>query len=277
MEVRRLGQQIGAEITGVDVRTMDDATFAKIYQAWLDYNVIAVRDQHLTLDDFRKYSERFGVLHPHYKTTAHHQEHPEITIMGINKFDADGKLNIKIYARGAKGFHTDAAYDKNPPKATQLYGLAIPSRGGDTHFASLYAAREAIPQHLVDRLQGLSGAYVLGGPKRTVAMSDEERKAKIVLHKILTEHPETGRKVLYFDPTKILYIDGLGAAENEALVKELTGYMLQTEGLYSHKWVKGDIVIWDNRCSLHKAGGDYPPEEDRIHWRCTINDYAKAH
>ena len=85
--------------------------------------------------------------------------------------------------------------------------------------------------------------------------------------------PETGRKALYFDPGKILSIDGLDAAESDAIIDELTERMIQPEGEYRHRWRNGDIVIWDNRCSYHKAAGDYPPEEDRIHWRVSIKEH----
>jgi taurine dioxygenase len=143
-----LGEQIGAVITGVDVRTLDDAGFARIYRAWLDYNVIAVRDQSLTEQEFLTYSRRFGKLHPHPSKNTRHPDYPEITLLGANKFGPDGKLNTTIYRRGSLGFHTDGAYNPEPFKATQLYALAIPSRGGDTLFASGYAAYDALPQRL---------------------------------------------------------------------------------------------------------------------------------
>ena len=140
VEIRRLGEQIGVEVTGVDVKSLDEAGFAPIYRAWLDHNVMVVRDQHLTLDEFLRYSRRFGIVVPHPSKSTRHPEVPEITLLGVNKFNADGTLNQAIYRRGAEGWHTDGAYDAEPFKATQLYGLAIPSRGGDTLFASGYAA-----------------------------------------------------------------------------------------------------------------------------------------
>src|SRR5207237_8048428 len=91
---------------------------------------------------------------------------------------------------------------------------------------------------------------------------------------IIRRHAETARKGLCFDPGKILRSEGVEAGESDELIDELTGYMIQSAGEYRHKWRKGDIVIWDNRCSYHKAAGDYPPDEDRIHWRVSINDYG---
>jgi len=275
MEIRRLGEQIGAEITGVDVRTLSEGTFARIYQAWLDYNVIAVRDQHLSIDEFLAYSRRFGGLQTHYKKNANHTEHPELTVMGVDKFRPDGSLDLGIYARGGIGFHTDGAYDAEPFKATQLYALAIPSRGGDTYFASMYAAYNALPQALRRRLEGVHATYLVGRHRNDPAPpTDEELRTKGVSHPILGKHRETGRNVLYFDATKVMRIEGMSTAESDALVDELESYVVQPAGRYTHKWVKGDVVIWDNRCSFHKAAADYPPEEDRIHWRVSIKEPA---
>jgi taurine dioxygenase len=275
IQVRRLGKQIGAEIHGVDVKTLDDAGFAAIYRAWLDHNVVVVPDQHLEIADFLRYSRRFGVIHPHPSKSTRHPDHPEITLLGVNKFGPDGALDQAIYRRGAEGWHTDGAYDAEPFKATQLYALAVPSRGGDTLFASMYAAYDALPDALKRRVDKLVGAYVYGGRrKKTALLNPEDRDKKPALHRIVRTHPETGRKGLYFDPGKILRIEGLGENESDALIEELTRYMVQPGAEYHHKWRKGDIVIWDNRCSYHKAAGDYPPEEDRIHWRVSIKERA---
>jgi len=171
--------------------------------------------------------------------------------------------------------HTDGAYDQAPFKATQLYALAVPSTGGDTLFASMYAAYEALPSRLKQRLEGRHGVFTYGGRRKATALlNEEDRDWKPVLHPIIRVHPETGRKALYFDPGKILRIDELEEQESDALIVELTERMIQPDGQYRHRWRKGDVVIWDNRCSYHKAAGDYPPEEDRIHWRVSIKERA---
>ncbi|HXJ83275.1 MAG TPA: TauD/TfdA family dioxygenase [Candidatus Methylomirabilis sp.] len=273
MEIRRVGQQIGAEITGVDVKTLDDAGFAAIYRAWLDYNVVVVTDQKLEIEDFLRYSRRFGIVHPHPSKMTRHPDHPEITLLGVNKFEPDGALNVAIYRRGAEDWHTDGAYDQEPFKATQLYALAVPSMGGDTLFASMYAAYAALPERLKQQLDGRQGVFTYGGRRKATALLNEEDRAWTpVCHPIVRTHPETGRKALYFDPGKILRIEGLDVEESDALIEELTARMIQPEGQYRHHWRKGDVVIWDNRCSYHKAAADYPPEEDRIHWRVSIKE-----
>ena len=277
IEVRRLGPQIGVEVRGVDVKTLDDAGFATLYRAWLDGNILVVPDQELEIEDFLRYSRRFGVVVPHPSKMTRHPDYPEITMLGINKFKDTGELDQAVYRRGAEGWHTDGAYDQEPFKATQLYAVAVPSRGGDTLFASMYAAYDALPARLRERLDGRMGAFTYGGRRKATALlNPEDRDWVPVFHPIIRAHPETGRKGLFFDPGKILRIEGLPAEESDALIDELTGYMIQPDGQYRHRWRKGDIVIWDNRCSYHKAAGDYPPEEDRIHWRVSIKDRADA-
>ena len=149
MNIRPVGEQIGVEVTGVDVKTMSDEDFGKIYQAWIDHNVMVVKAQELTIPEFLTYSRRFGIVNPHPSKSTRHPDYPDITLLGTNKFDAEGKLNQAIYRRGAEGWHTDGAYDEVPFKGTQLYAIAIPDSGGDTLFASGYAAYEAMPEPLV--------------------------------------------------------------------------------------------------------------------------------
>ena len=276
VQIRKVGPRIGVEVSGVDLRTLDDAGFAAIYQAWLDYNVLVVTDQELTIHEFMAYSRRFGVVSPHPSKTTRHPDLPEITLLGTGKFNADGSLNNAIYRRGAEGWHTDGGYDDIPFKATQLFALAIPESGGDTLFASGYAAYEAMPRRLKQRLEGVVGAFTYGGRTKAQALlNPEDRDRAPALHPIIRTHGETGRQSMYFDPGKILYIQGAEQAESDDLISELTELMIQPDGGYRHKWRVGDVVIWDNRCSYHKAAGDYPPEQDRIHWRTSIKEPAQ--
>ncbi len=275
VEINRLGPQIGVEVRGVDVKTMDEGTWNRIYRAWLDCNVLCVRGQELTIPDFIAYSERFGPVTPHPSKSTRHPEHPKITMLGIDKYDARGNLRQEIYRRGAEGWHTDGAYNQAPFKATQLYAVAVPSRGGNTLFANGYAAYDALPARLKARLDGVIGAFSYGGRRgRSKLLNPEDQDWAPVYHPIVRVHPETGRKSLYFDPGKIVDFVGVERDEGDEIIAELTARMIVPNGEYHHKWEKGDIVIWDNRCSYHKAAGDYPPEEDRIHWRVSINDFG---
>ena len=272
VQVQRLGPQIGAEITGVDVRELDDAAFGVIYQAWLDHNVAVIPGQDLTIEQFLAYSRRFGHITPHPSKATRHPDLPEITLLGANKFNPDGTLNTAIYRRGAEGWHTDGAYDAVPFKATQLYALAIPSTGGDTLFANMYAAYDALPQRLRQRLHGVNGAFTYGG----------RRKRRCSTPRTATAPPSSTRSSA--PTTKPAANRSISTPEKSSTStapprrkrrpdRRLTGYMIQPEAENRHKWRVGDIVIWDNRCSVHKAAGDYPPEEDRIHWRVSIKDH----
>jgi taurine dioxygenase len=275
VQIREVGPRIGVEVSGVDLRTLDEAGFAPIYQAWLDHNVLVVKGQELTIQEFLAYSRRFGIVSPHPSKSTRHPDLPEITMLGTGKFNPDGSLNQAIYRRGAEGWHTDGAYDTVPFNATQLYALAIPDTGGDTLFASAYAAYDAMPERLKQRLEGVQGAFNYGGRKQSQALlNPEDRNRPPAFHPIIRTHSETGRKSLYFDPGKILYIQGAEKAESDALIDELTALMIQPDGEYRHRWSVGDVVIWDNRCSYHKAAGDYPPDQDRIHWRTSIKEPA---
>lgn len=280
MEIRCLGDGIGAEVTGTDVTTLDDAGFAAIYRAWLDHNVVCVRDQSLDPAQFLAYSRRFGRLVPHASRTTQHPEHPEITLLGVNKFNPDGTINNKIYRRGASNFHTDGNFEEEPYKATQLYCRAVPSRGGDTYFASMYTAYEMLPAALKKALEGRHGVYIYGG-RRTeynpLLTREDFDNRKPVRHLLLGTHRETGKRVLYFDSVKISHIEGMGRDESDALIDELAGCMTPRGAQYTHEWRVGDLVVWDNRSSYHKAAGDYPPEEERIHWRVSIKEPGPAH
>ena len=273
LNIRPMGPHTGGEITGVDVKQLDDASFAPIYQAWLQYGVTVVRDQELEIEDFLRYSRRFGVITPHPSKSTRHPDYPDVTMLGTDKFRVDGSLDQAIYRRGAEGFHTDGAYDEIPFKATKLYALAVPSTGGETYFSSMYMAYEALPNRLKTLLEGRNGAFTYGGRTgQTALLNPEDRQEPPAFHPMIRTHSETGRKSLYFDPGKILYIEDLGPTQSDEVIDELVERMIVPDAGSTHQWRAGDMVIWANRCLVHKAAGDYPPEEDRIHWRVSIKE-----
>jgi taurine dioxygenase len=278
MKIERPDPRIGAIATEVDVRSLSGADWNALYRAWLDGIVLVVRGQTLTMEEFLAYSRRFGRLKPHRVRKTRHAQHPELTVMGLGTRKPDGEVDQAIYNRGG-GWHTDSPWDTEICKATQLYGVAIPSRGGDTLFASMYDAYEALPDSLKKRIDGLRAEHVYGGRARkgNELLEPEDRDLPPAVHPMVRVHEETGRKSLYANPTHFLRVQGMPDAEGERLLEELTGYMVSTPAQYRHKWAVGDIVIWDNRCALHRATGGYPIEEQRIHWRVTImQDAATA-
>ncbi|MDI1285988.1 MAG: TauD/TfdA family dioxygenase [Reyranella sp.] len=278
MKIDRPHPKIGAIANDVDVRTLSDADWKSLYDAWLDSVVLVVRGQTLTIDDFLAYSRRFGRLKPHRVKKTRHADYPELTVMGLGTRKPDGKVDKTIYDRGG-GWHTDSPWDTEICKGTQLYALAIPSIGGDTLFASMYEAYDALPDTLKKRIEGLKAEHAYGGRGRrgNELLDPEDRQRPPAVHPVVRTHEETGRKSLYANPYHILRFQGLAETESEALIDELAGHMTSTPAQYRHKWQVGDIVLWDNRCALHSATGSYPIDEKRIHWRTTImQDPAEA-
>ena len=269
--------RIDALITGVDLRTATAAEWDEVYATWLERCIIAVRGQRLTKEEFLACARRFGRVKPHRVRRTRDPQHPEITLMGVGGSRAGDKAAAYILSRG-QTWHTDSAWDTEVCKATALYGMSIPSFGGDTLFASMYAAYDALPAALKARIDGLDVEFAYGGrPREGIELLEPEDQARPpAVHPLVRVHPETGRKSLYINPTHIIRIRGLSDAENERLVPELCWYMLQPGAEYRHKWQPGDFVIWDNRCAVHCAAGGAPPDEPRVHWRTTVMEPATA-
>ena len=271
MQIERPHPRIGALVTGVDVRSLSDDDWNTLYRTWIDSIVMIVRDQTLTKEEFLAYSRRFGRVKAHRVRKTRDAQYPELTVMGLGTRKADGQVNQTIYNRGGS-WHTDSPWDTEVCKGTQLYGVAIPSTGGDTAFASMYDAYESLPDELKQRIAGLKAEYIYGGKKREGhdLLEPEDRDRPPAVHPMVRKHEESGRTSLYANPHHIVRIQGLSDADSDTLMKELTPYMVSTPAQYQHKWRAGDIVIWDNRCGLHKACGGYPIDEQRVHWRTTI-------
>ena len=270
MKIEQAAPGIGALVTDIDVTSLGDADWKRLYQTWLDHHVLVVRGQQLTKSDYVAYSRRFGRLKPHRVRKTRDPEFPEITLMGVTT-RADAKADKLILNRG-QGWHTDSPWDTEICKGTQLYGLEIPSYGGDTLFASMHAAYDALPARLKDRCATLKLEFGYGGRERkSIELLDPVDQARApAVHDLVRVHPETGRASLYFNPYHVLRVHGWSDADSDKLFAELSWYMLQPNGEYRHKWRVGDIVIWDNRCTVHSAAGGNPADEPRVHWRTTI-------
>ena len=275
VEIRPLTPTIGAEITGVDVRALDEDAFARIHDAFLEHIVIAIRGQELTMEEFLAFGRRFGPIQPHIVRKSRHPELPELMVMDNKVVDtrvgAVKSPKVALEKRGAV-WHTDTSYNYVTAKATQLYARVIPSTGGDTLFSNTYEAYESLPAATKRRIEGLEARYKYGGRlARQVEMLEEaDRVRPPAVHALVRVHPETGRKALYFNPGQVIDIAGLDTAESDALIAELTAHVESPDGDYRHKWRVGDLVAWDNRCAIHAATGDYPPHERRTMWRTTI-------
>lgn len=278
LEIRPLSAKIGAEVAGVDLKTLGDEDFAKIYDAFLDHIVLVFRGQGLAMEDFLEHGRRYGPIRQHIVRKSRHPVFPDLMVMDNKIVDtkkgAEKNPSVNLVKRGAV-WHTDTSYDYVTAKATQLYARAIPSRGGDTLFSNAYAIYDALPEVLKRRIDGLSAAYKYGGRlKREVQLLEEEDQVRpAAVHALVRVHPETGRKTIYFNPGQVMEIVGLDKSESDDLIAELITYAESPDGDYRHEWQVGDLIVWDNRCLVHAATGDYPPEERRIHWRASMMEH----
>lgn len=252
------GAALGAEVRGVDLRRIDDAGFAAIHAAWLAHSVLLFRGQSLDTEALIAFSRRFGDLDwaPVQENGRRFVEgKPEIYIVS-NVLGADGQP-IGSLGAGEAVWHTDMSYLPKPPKASMLYALEIPPAGGDTHFASMYAAYDNLPAALKARCQGLmvkhDGTYNSGGFLRAgVTPTDDPRAAPGHLHPLVCRHPETGRSMLYLGRRRLAYIDGLPLEESEALLDALWQHATLPAICWTNRWRVGDLVLWDNRCTMHR-------------------------
>ncbi len=251
------GACLGAEIRGVDLRRIDDRDFAAIHRAWLDHLVLLFRDQRLSDDELIAFSRRLGELDwaPVQETGRRFVEgHPELYV--VSNVVENG-IPIGSLGAGEAAWHTDMSYLADPPKASMLYAIEVPPSGGDTGFASMYAAYDALPDRLKQRIGGLrvkhDGTYNSGGYLRQgVTATDDPRTSPGAVHPLVCTHPDTGRRMLYLGRRRNAYLAGLELAESEALLDQLWEFVARAEFAWEHVWRVGDLVLWDNRCTMHR-------------------------
>lgn len=274
MTVIPSGAALGAEIQNVDLKRVSDQDFDEIHRIWLDHLVVRLRAQRLTLEDLIAFSRRFGELDwaPIQETGRRFVEgHPEIYV--VSNVIENG-VPIGSLGAGEAVWHTDMSYLENPPKASMLYALEIPAEGGDTHFSNMYRAYESLPDAMKRRVSNLTlkhdGTYNSGGYVRQgVTATDDPVSSAGVYHPLVRIHPETGRRALYLGRRRNAYIGGLPLAESEALLDELWSYATRDDIAWSNEWQPGDVVLWDNRCTMHRRDS-FDPNSRRILYRTQI-------
>ena len=268
------GAALGAEITGLDLRGLDNAAFERLMQAWHQYSVVLVRGQSLSDQDLITFSRRLGDLDwaPVQENGRRFVEGlPEIYIVSNVKLNGEP---IGSLGDGEAVWHTDMSYLERPPKASMLYALEIPPSGGNTSFCSMYAIYEALPETLKRRIAGLQikhdGTYNSGGYVRQgVTPTDDPRTSPGAVHPLVCTHPETGRRMLYLGRRRNAFLIGLAVAESEALLDELWSFVSRPEFAWEHVWRVGDLVLWDNRCTMHRRDA-FDPNSRRIMHRTQV-------
>lgn len=260
VEIIPTGAALGAEVRGLDLsRPLSDDDFEAVLQAWYDHIVLLFRGQKISDDDLIGFSRRFGDLDiaPASATDmagSQTKSRPEIWI--ISNVVEDGK---PIGALGDKEaeWHTDMSYVGEPPMASCLYSLEIPDSGGDTSFANMYKALEELPDDLRAAIEGRvcnhdSSTTSVGELRAGADEVIDVTKAPGAKHPVIRTHPATGGKSLYLGRRLNGYIEDLPVAESEALLDRLWAHCAKPEFAWTHQWAVGDLLIWDNRCAIHR-------------------------
>lgn len=293
--VTRLGERLGAEISGVDLsRPLDDDTFAQISKAFFEHEVVVFRNQKLTPEQQIAFTRRFGPLEQHVRKESRLPDYPEILVVS-NVLKEDG---TPIGTQDAGRFwHSDLSYKREPSLLSALYALEVPVKGstvlGDTEFASTTAAYDALPEDMKRRLQKLKNvhSYVYYRRKnREAQLREKVRNAAEVTEYELSEeqlksvpdveapvvrtHPVTGRRGLFVNEAHTSHIAGLPPAESEALLAQLYQHITRPEFRYRHRWQEGDLLMWDNVAVQHKATFDYALPLRRLMYRTTVRGTA---
>ena len=264
---------IGAEVKGVDLARVVPEEIRAIKEAWYRHDVLLFRDQRLTDDDLLSFSTNFGRLDPPPNQGAGRKSppgYPDIYIVS-NVRDERGEP-IGALGDGEAAWHTDMSYAQHPPDASMLYSLEIPDRGGDTWFSSMKAALAKMPAPLVERICDLDikhdGTYDSGGNVRKgLAPSDDPRTSIGTPHPIIIEHPVSRDRSLYLGRRRNAYIVGLELEESERLLDEIWSYV--ETAVFRHRWAVGDLVLWDNRTTMHRRDA-FDPKARRVMHRTQI-------
>lgn len=258
--VRPLAPRIGAEIIGLDLRqALDAGVFAALRDTWYAHNILLFRGQSLNETEQVRFAEYFGPLGKSVNQHDGHGAHP--AAMYVSNIRKDGKL-IGALPDGEMMFHSDQCYTERPCAGAMLYAMEIPARGGNTLFANMYAAYEALPEAMKRRLDGLAAVNVYDyaqNPTQRGASAEAPHHA----HPVVRIHPATGRKALYVNRLMTQRILGLPQSESAAVLAQLFDHQEQAAFVYEHVWQPGDLMLWDNRCTLH-ARTDFDASERRM-------------
>jgi taurine dioxygenase len=245
-------------------------------QAFVDRSVLIIRDQTLTPAQMLTAVELFGSVFHQHNTKFALPACPQIHYISNQDRFPDGTRYIP-----GEGWHTDHSNDTSPPKATVLHAVTLPDTGGDTQFANMAAAYEALSQTTKDRLAELMAIHVYQSShsaRKLMGLSDQnkQRVPNAVLHPIVRTHPENGRRSIYINPIRIEGIVGMDHKEALPLLDELLAHGTRETFQYRHVWRQGDLVLWDNRCLLHKANGDYDMNQTRYLYRVMLQGSVPA-
>ena len=282
MQIEPLTAHIGADVLDVDVSRLTDAEFEEIHRAWLDHLVLRIRGQKLDDDALQAFSRRFGPLEkmPLGRLSAEQRariRNPYVTV--LSNIKVDGRP-IGGLGNAEANWHSDMSYLERPPTASVLLGVEIPPSGGDTYFASQYAALEALPDALRARVETVTikhdAAHTSVSELRPgFEPFDDPRDAPGAVHPAIRIHPETGKPCLFLGRREWAYVPGLPLEASEVLLDEVWQYAARPAYVFRQQWQVGDLLVWDNRCTLHRRD-EFPANSRRMMRRCQVLHRAAA-
>jgi taurine dioxygenase len=273
--VKKLAPALGAEIGGVDVTTpLDAETIEAIRQAWLEHLVLRFRDQSVSDPQLLEFSKRFGELdapgpNPYGKPFL--PQHPEMNVISNIK---ERGVPLGNLGDGEAIWHADMTYIDNPPKGAMLFSIEIPPHGGDTFWANMYLACEKLPARLRQAIEGKVAVHdatynSAGMMRKGYKEVTDPREAPGARHALIKRHPETGRECLFLGRRRNSWIVGLPLEESERLLDELWAHATQPEFTFRQVWKVGDLMMWDNRCTMHRRDA-FDPNARRLMHRTQI-------
>jgi taurine dioxygenase len=269
--VRRLSYALGAEIQGVDLgKALSNSEFDQIHRTFLESGILLFRNQKITREQHIAFSRRFGELDDHASLPRdRHPDYPELLLV-TNIPKENGKPSDSRYT--GQQWHSDMSFTPVPSLGSLLRGITIPPVGGDTMFTNMYRAYDALSDGMKKLLEGLHGIHT-GTRKVDDPNSDRQKEQKKInppiAQPVVRVHPETGKKALYIGE-KVSCFVGMTTEESKPLIDYLVKHATRPQFIYRHQWQQDDMILWDNRCTMHIALGDYQEGEIRHLERTTV-------
>jgi taurine dioxygenase len=266
----------GAEVVGLDfTQLIAGETRAALNEAFVQHHVLVMREQHFSPDAFKAAVQLFGELQAHDKKEHHVPGHPDVSYVSNDEF-VNGRRIIP-----GETFHTDHSNHPRPPKATTLFAVELPSRGGDTQYVNMHEAFDDLPEDAKRRIESLKAvhAYLSKYSPRPLGYLSEESRRNLPppgVHPLVRTHPENGRKALFLNPVRMESIVGMDDEDALKLIDELMRHATQKKYEYRHQWRHGDWVLWDNRSVMHQANPDYDMNERRYLYRLMLKGEVPA-
>jgi taurine dioxygenase len=260
LTITPLQHTLGAEIAGIDLsQPLDAETKDVLSQMLAEHLVLVFPDQSLTPKQYLAAAEVFGPPMRQHYSQHNMPDYPDIGLV----WHQNGQ-------EPAERWHTDHTNREKPPSATMLYGVEIPSRGGGTSIANMRVAYDMLPEDEQARLRELRTVNTLDDHHKDIRPEDMEKFGKPVVHPMVRTHPVHGSPAVYFHITKTAYIEGMTPDDSRVYLTDLLDRMIQPEIVYTHQWRRGDVLVIDDRATMHRAHGDYDRSESRILWRIIV-------